>query len=100
MRRARLVRAILLATLALAAGCTTNQVGVLPSASPANIAAATLQFAVGTATIAESNGGSFVGLNLVATYRQSNGEPATLINTPTLSGPADFSAGTTTPSNN
>lgn len=67
-----------------------------PDSHPANVAADALQVAVGTATVAQNDGTPFVGLNVVTTFRQPNGEPATISNTPSLSGPADFSAGTTT----
>lgn len=92
-------RSIVLAPLVLvaaAAGCTTSQVGVPPASHPSNIAADALQLAVGTATIAQNDGTPFVGLNVVTTFRQPSGEPATVSNTPTLSGPADFSAGAKT----
>jgi hypothetical protein len=86
-----------LAALAFAAsGCTTGQVGVTPNANPANISADTLEFAVGTATMAQQNNEPFVGLNVVATFRQPNGEPATVSNTPALSGPTNFAAGVDT----
>jgi hypothetical protein len=43
-----------------------------------------LQFAVGTANIY----GTATGLNVVSTYRQTNGKSAVLVNTPTITGPA------------
>jgi hypothetical protein len=89
---ARNVSPLVVAALLLA-GCTTGQVGVTPPVSNSGGAPpGTLQLAVGTATMAQSNGTPFVGLNVVTTFRQSNGEPATVANTPTLSGPANFSA--------
>lgn len=85
--------AVLAALLCGAAGCTTGQVGALPPVSTAPLSSDTLQFAVGTATIAQPAGGAYLGLNVVATFRQPNGEPATVQNTPTIAGPADFSDG-------
>ncbi|HEV2262736.1 MAG TPA: hypothetical protein VGR69_10660 [Candidatus Rubrimentiphilum sp.] len=46
-----------------------------------------MQFAVGTANIGQTG---TVGLNTVATFRQTNGLSATLVNTPTITGPAGF----------
>ncbi len=92
----RFLAASILALTLAGAGCTTGQVGVTPNANPANLSADVLQFAVGTATMAQQNGAPFVGLNVVTTYRQPNGEPATVSNTPSLSGPANFSAGVDT----
>jgi len=76
------------AALLAVAGCTTSQVGVLPRQSTASNF--TLELAVGTATVGNIDGSSTVGLNVVTTFRQSNGQNATLVNTPTLSGPATF----------
>jgi hypothetical protein len=45
-----------------------------------------LQFAVGTANI----GGTATGLNTIVTFRQPNGLSATLVNSPTIVGPAGF----------
>jgi hypothetical protein len=76
-----------------AGGCTTGQVGVLPSVATVPLNSTTLQLAVGTATLSQQAGAPYIGLNVVATYRQPNGQPATVANTPALSGPADFSNG-------
>jgi hypothetical protein len=73
------------------AGCSTGQVGVGPSATVASSSNFTLKFAVGTATIATTTGSS-IGLNTVATFRQSDGQNATAANTPTLSAPTSFPA--------
>ena len=54
-----------------------------PSVSQANLGANKLQLAVGVATFGDDSR----GLNLVATFRQPNGLAATLVNTPTLTGP-------------
>ncbi len=71
---------------ALAAGCTAGQSAVEPTAPQAALDQTTLQFAVGTANIF----GTAVGLNTVVTFRQPNGFSATLLNTPTITGPAGF----------
>jgi hypothetical protein len=71
---------------ALAAGCTSGQSAVEPVVSQADLNANTLQFAVGTANIF----GTSTGLNTVVTFRQSNGLSATLLNTPTITGPSGF----------
>ena len=71
---------------ALAAGCTSGQSAVEPNVSQADLTASTLQFAVGTANIF----GTSTGLNTVVTFRQSNGLSATLLNIPTITGPAGF----------
>ena len=71
---------------ALAAGCTSGQSAVEPIVSQADLNANTLQFAVGTANIF----GTSTGLNTVVTFRQSNGLSATLLNTPTITGPSGF----------
>jgi hypothetical protein len=79
---------IALAALWLA-GCTTNQVGVVPTPAPINVAAASkLQLAIGTANIAAQNSQQVTGLNVVATFRQANGNNATGENAPILTGPA------------
>jgi hypothetical protein len=82
----------LLAVLA-ASACTTGQVGKLPPTTTVPLSDTSLQLAVGTATLAQQNGQPYIGLNVVTTFRQTGGEPATISNTPTLSGPADFSGG-------
>lgn len=85
---------VLLPSLLLAAtGCSTGQVGQLPAASGTDPSTFRLGFAVGTARIAadpSANIPAAVGLNVVATFRAPGGQVATLANTPTLSGPANF----------
>ncbi|MBD5656176.1 MAG: hypothetical protein IAI50_13515, partial [Candidatus Eremiobacteraeota bacterium] len=61
----------------LLAGCTTGQVGVPPQATTSGTATFALKFAVGTATIAKTSGGSVVGFNVAATFRQANAQNAT-----------------------
>jgi hypothetical protein len=79
-----------LAMAAALAGCTTGQVGVGPPVSSAAAGSFTLKFGVGTATIGTTLGKSIIGLNVTATFRQSNAQNATATNTPTLTGPATF----------
>jgi hypothetical protein len=74
----------------LCAACTTGQVGTLPAQHGPLVSQDSLEVGVGTATIANLDGSSHVGLNVVATFRQPSGQNATLENTPTLAGPASF----------
>jgi hypothetical protein len=81
--------AVVAALGAALTGCTSGQSAVEPSFTPVNLASTTtLQFAVGTANL---NGGASTGLNTVVTFRQTaNGLDATLLNLPTIVGPAGF----------
>jgi hypothetical protein len=84
----------LVGALAVVAGCTSSQTASLPPAATPNVAAGSaLQFAVGTATIGTAGNAFSVGLNVVATFRQSNGANATNVNTPTLTAPAGTNFG-------
>ena len=66
--------------------CTSGQSAIVPPSKGANLTATSvLQFAVGTANIAGT-----AGLNTVVTFRQRNGLAATLVNTPSITGPAGF----------
>lgn len=77
----------------LASACTTAGTSSLPAPSVPNLATtAKLQLAVGTAHIG-TPGGFFVGTNVVATFRGSDGNNATGANTPTLTGPPGFNFG-------
>ncbi|HEY4442000.1 MAG TPA: hypothetical protein VGN14_16190 [Candidatus Elarobacter sp.] len=77
------VPSVLLALAALAlAGCGGGG-GAEPPITKANLAQNTLQFAAGVATFPDGSH----GLNTVATFRQPNGLSATLVNTPTITGP-------------
>ena len=69
-------------------GCgSTNGNSFVPSQTSTNLSTVgKLQIAVGTAHFADGT----TGLNVVATFRQSNGLSATLVNTPTIQGPASF----------
>jgi hypothetical protein len=70
------------------AGCSslTNGRAVTPTQTPTNLSTSSLQLSVGTARFADGT----VGLNVVSTFRQTSGLSATLVNTPTLSGPSGF----------
>jgi hypothetical protein len=73
------------------AGCTSGQSLSVPNIATPNVGtSSTLQFAVGTATIAAAGGVSIIGLNVVTTFRQPNGNNATGVNTPTITAPAGF----------
>jgi hypothetical protein len=84
MRVATTRRAAIAAITVLALGGCGGSGGVSePPVTKANLSSDVLQLAVGVATFA--NGAQ--GLNVVSTFRQPNGLSATLVNTPTLSGP-------------
>ena len=68
--------------LGLVAGCTSGQTTTVPFTS-VPLSANKAQLAVGVATF---NDGT-TGLNVVTTFRQKNGLSATLLNTPTITGP-------------
>jgi hypothetical protein len=76
----------LLAALGLAAGCSSGQSAAEPPVTQVNPASYKAQLAVGIATFSDGS----KGLNTVATFRQANGLSGTLLNTPTLTGPAGF----------
>jgi hypothetical protein len=59
-----------------------------PTLTQANLLANKLQLAVGVATFADGS----KGLNVVSTFRQPNGLSATLVNTPSLTGPFTVNA--------
>jgi hypothetical protein len=67
------------------AGCggMANSGPPISSVNPVSPSYASLQFAVGTANI---YGNAQVGLNVVSTFRQTNGHSATGVNTPTITG--------------
>jgi hypothetical protein len=75
-----------LAALGLVAGCSSGQSNVQPGVTQVNPAQYKAQLAVGVATF--TNGSK--GLNAVATFRQPDGLSGTLVNTPTITGPAAF----------
>jgi hypothetical protein len=85
MKRNRYLFSLPLAA-ALVAGCS-NGAAQLPSVTQSNLSAiGKLEFAVGLATLPDGS----TGLNTVATFRQSSGASATLVNTPSIVGPAGF----------
>jgi len=87
-RSSALVVALLLTS------CTSSQTAQLPSIATPDVAKTSkLLFAVGTATIGVAGGGSVPGLNVVATFRSSDGNNATNANTPTITAPPDFTFG-------
>lgn len=88
MKRTLTLSTLLFAGVLLA-GCSTNGASNSPTVNQANLTADTLQFAVGTANIGQTG---MVGLNTVVTFRQPSGASATLLNTPTITGPAGFVA--------
>ncbi|HXW76316.1 MAG TPA: hypothetical protein VEJ20_02805 [Candidatus Eremiobacteraceae bacterium] len=74
---------------ALAAGCGANAISKIPGVTQTNpTSLGKVQFAVGTVNVGfDSNA---TGLNTVATFRQSNGLSATLLDTPSITGPNGF----------
>jgi hypothetical protein len=83
-RRAFVTIAVALSLAACTAGQTTAP--PINSVNPLDPNYSKLQFAVGTANLY----GTASGLNVVSTLRQPNGESATLVNTPNISGPFAF----------
>lgn len=81
--------ALLLAVLTFSA-CSAGGTGGPPVASvnPSSPSYASLQFAVGTANLYDGT----VGLNVVSTFRQTNGTSAVGVDTPTITGPFTFTA--------
>ncbi len=87
----RIARAALVASsLLLVAACSAGGTGGPPitSVNPASPSYGSLQFAVGTANLYNTT----LGLNVVSTFRQTNGTSATGVNTPTITGPFTFTA--------
>ena len=75
---------------AVLAGCSAGATGgpAISSVNPASPSYASLQFAVGTANLY----GGTLGLNVVSTFRQTDGVSATGVNTPAITGPFTFTA--------
>jgi len=72
------------AASALLAGCSGGGSNGIPPINTVNpISTGVLKFAVGTANLY----GTGTGLNVVSTYRQSNGLSNVLVDTPTITGP-------------
>jgi len=79
----------------LLGGCggSGNGSNAIPPVKTVNpVTAGKLTFAVGTANIAGT-----IGLNVVSMFRASNGLSASLVNTPTISGPFKFTVSASTP---
>ena len=70
----------------LLASCTSGNSAIEPAFTSVDVAANKLTFAVGTANYQ----GLTTGLNTVVSFRQSNGNSGTLVNTPTITGPTGF----------
>ena len=95
MKLLRLFAAI--STGALLAGCAAGGAGAPPMSAVSNLqSTSALQFAVGTARIGQTG---TVGLNTVVTFRGQDGLSATLVNTPTITGPAGFVVPASAPAN-
>src|SRR5579864_966965 len=76
------------------AACSAGATGGPPitTVNPSSSSYGSLQFSVGTANIY----GTSVGLNIVSTFRQTNGRTATGVNTPSITGPFTFTVGPVT----
>lgn len=75
-------------TLLVVAGCGAGSGGIsVTSVNPVSPSYSSLQFAVGTANVY----GVGRGLNVVSTFRQTDGSSATGVNTPKLMGPMSIS---------
>lgn len=85
------IRALLsILSIVTLAACSAGAVGgpAITSVNPASPSYDSLQFAVGTANLYDGT----LGLNVVSTFRQTNGTSATGVNTPTITGPFSFTA--------
>ncbi len=67
-------------------GGITNGNSIVPSQTPTNLQTNKAQLAVGTARLPDGT----TGFNVVTTFRQTNGLSATLVNSPSITGPAGF----------
>lgn len=83
-----------MALVGLAAGCTSGNSGIEPPFTSVNLNANKVGLNVGVATYYNAGGAVTQGLNVVATFRQPNGLSATLLNTPTITGPFSVPAAT------
>jgi hypothetical protein len=75
------------ALVGLVAGCTSGNSGIEPPFTAANLSNDKVGLNVGVATYYNASAAVTQGLNVVATFRQPNGLSATLLNTPSLTGP-------------
>lgn len=79
------------ASVVALAGCTSGNSAIEPPIKSGNPGTnGVLQFAVGTANIADMNGAQHTGLNVVTTFRQQGGVSAALVSQPVITGPAGF----------
>ncbi len=85
--KSRAVAALIAATAA--SGCTQGQSAIQPPFQSFPLNTLKAQLAVGTANIGTAAGNT-LGLNTVVTFRQPNGLSGTLLNTPSITGPAGF----------
>ncbi len=74
------------AALVLLAACTSGQSAQPPTMTVSSLSGDKAELAVGVATFSDGS----KGLNAVATFRGAGGASATLVNTPTVTGPAAF----------
>ncbi len=80
-----------LGLLAILAGCTSGNSAVEPTVRGVSPLAGKLTFAVGTVNYTlPGSGTQATGLNTVVAFRQADGLSDTLVNTPTITGPAGF----------
>jgi hypothetical protein len=81
----RIAGVLAVSSLSLLAACGGAATSAPPvtTVNPLSPSYGSLQFAVGTANL---YGNGQIGLNVVSTFRQTNGTSATGVNTPTLSG--------------
>jgi hypothetical protein len=93
VRRSVLLSSAALASVsALATGCTSGNSAIEPAFQSANISTlGVLQFAVGTANIAQMDTQKpLVGLNTVVTFRKKDGGSAFAVDSPQIVGPPGF----------
>jgi hypothetical protein len=90
--------AALVCVASLAAGCTSGNSAIEPAFQSTNISKlGVLQFAMGTANIAQQDGSAaLVGINTVVTFRKANGGSAFAVDSPQIVGPAGFLVPATT----
>ena len=88
VQRARSLFSIFLTAVLTA--CSAGGTGgpAIQTVNPTNPSYSSLQFAVGTANLYNGT----LGLNVVSTFRQTNGTSATGVNTPTIGGPFSINA--------
>jgi hypothetical protein len=86
-----------LASVVALTACNASGITKIPAVTQTSLPSiGKLQIAVGT--VNTGTNGNATGLNVVTTFRQSNGESAVLLDTPTITGPAGFVNGASTTS--